>query len=86
MGRKQRRGTNNPSATSAPASGSAVTQGQGPRKKLWPLFAGVVALVALGASAWYFSVESGRNNPAAVAATSSPSKPGTGASLSLIHI
>ena len=73
MGRKQRRSNKNLPTDPAPTtvSDASALPDKHPRKHTWPWFAGVVALLAISAGAWYFSAEPAPGKPASVAATSS---------------
>ncbi|WP_323813898.1 tetratricopeptide repeat protein [Cellvibrio sp. NN19] len=74
MGKKQRRGEKHQPQNTAPATvKDATTQDQSARKKIWPVIAGAIALVAIGASAWYFSAKPAATAPSPVAAISSSS-------------
>ena len=74
MGRKQRRGNNNQSPKSSTTSAvAAESQAHQPRGKSWRWLTGAIALLAIGASAWYFSAESETTKLGSVTATPSSS-------------
>ena len=69
MGRKQRRGEKQQPKNVAPATAktAATTENQPAGRKIWLVIVGVIALAAIGASAWYFSTA-----PAAKTPTTNP--------------
>ena len=83
MGRKQRRREKH----TAPATvdNAAIVQNHPAHKKVWSLVAGVLALVAIGASAWYFSAEPAATAPSTVAAINSSPAASSAPSAAITH-
>lgn len=84
MGRKQRRSEKHQTAP-ATVDNAVTFQNHPARKKVWLLIAGVLALVAIGASVWYFSAELGAPRPSTDAAKNSSPAASSAPSAAITH-